>query len=541
MKSALSPKNVAEINRLMTEAAACYNRDEIPAAERLCHEALSLFADFPQALHLLGLCQWRQNQWSAAAETLGRAASLNPKDAQVWHDLGLVYSMQGQWPFAIHAYLRAIELRPDNSESYLYLGGAYESLGEPGEAERAYRRALELNPASATAAASLGALCEAANRLEEAARSVEQALRTDPADAVANLTQAQLEFRDGRPGEAVARLEALLRQPLTPRNRSLALSRLGAAQELSGDFERAFESFRASKEALNVGDGAPAGPGFYTLESVQRVARHLPALLHPGWAHGATGDAAPVFLVGFPRSGTTLLDQMLSSHPKLNVLEEKETLQDLLRDFVTTDAGLEKLAALDTAALEPYRRQYWARVVQYLPQRSADRLFVDKLPLNTIFLPLITRLFPQARFLFAVRDPRDVVLSCFMRAFGLNEAMHNFLSLEGTATYYSAVMDIGMRAIPVLGQSLHLIRYEALVDDISGEAQRLCAFLGVNWEPDMLKFQETARQRRINTPSYHQVVQPIYRSARERWRNYAQHLQTVLPQLQPCIEYFGYA
>ncbi|MGB9430581.1 MAG: sulfotransferase, partial [Gammaproteobacteria bacterium] len=198
-------------------------------------------------------------------------------------------------------------------------------------------------------------------------------------------------------------------------------------------------------------------------------------------------------------------------------------------------------AALDNKALEPYRRKYWMRVTEVLPERAPEQVFVDKLPLNTIFMPLIARLFPQARFIFAVRDPRDVVLSCFMRAFGLNEAMRNFLTLESTATYYAVVMQIGIDCLQHLGKSVHRIRYETLVDDTQGEAQRLCAFLSVNWDPGMLKFQETARKRRINTPSYHQVVQPIYRSARERWRHYEKHLQPLLSQLQPFVEYFGYA
>jgi Sulfotransferase family len=244
--------------------------------------------------------------------------------------------------------------------------------------------------------------------------------------------------------------------------------------------------------------------------------------------------------VGFPRSGTTLLDQILSSHSRLSVLEEKENLRDLLQDFVTTDSGLERLAKLASSTLDEYRKRYWARVEESRPQLPQDKIFVDKLPLNTMFIPLITRLFPQARFIFAIRDPRDVVLSCFTRAFGLNEAMRNFLTLDGTARYYAAVMRIGIDAKQKLGNALHVIRYESLVDDIENEARSLCGFLGLEWEAGMLRFQETARKHRINTPSYHQVVQPIYHTAQQRWRNYAQHMQAVLPQLQPFVEYFEY-
>lgn len=539
MTTALSQSQVAEIHRLMRQAADAYNRGEFATAGRGCEQVLRLVPDFQQAWHLYGLCRWRQGQLAEAADALARAAGPEPHDAQVMHDLGNVYSDQGAWAVAVHAYLKAIELHPQHAESFLNMGAAYENLGEHAEAERAYRRTLELNPRLATAAASLASLAESANRLEEATSLVGQALALDAADPVANLTQAQLDFRAGQLDAAATRLQNLLNQPLRPRNRSLALARLGTIFEQRGDYAKAFEAFQESKQTLNIGDAAP-GPGVYTLATAQRIARHLDDLLagHPD-SQPAVGET-PAFLVGFPRSGTTLLDQILSSHSRLAVLEEKENLQDLLRDFVTSDAGLEQLATLDSAALEPYRQKYWARVAQAMPERDPDKLFVDKLPLNTLFMPLIARLFPAARFLFAVRDPRDVVLSCFMRAFGLNEAMRNFLTLSGTAELYAEVIQIGIRGQQRLDGRVHLIRYEALVDDLEGEAQRLCGFLGLDWDAAMLRFQDTAKKKRINTPSYHQVVQPVYTSARARWRHYQQYLEPVLPRLQPFVDFFGY-
>lgn len=540
MSPALSQSQVAEIHRRMRDAAEAYNRADIATAVQDCQQVLSLHAEFTQAWHLLGLCRWQQGQLAEAADALERAAGPEPRDAQVMHDLGNVYSDQGAWAPAVHAYLKAIELRPQHVESFLNMGAAYENLGEHEQAERAYQRALALNPQLASAAASLASLAESANRLDDAARMVGRALALDASDPVANLTRAQLDFRNGDLDAAAARLETLVRGPLRPRNRSLAFARLSAIHEQRGNYERAFASAQESKQALNAGDAAP-GPGVYTLATVERVARHLDNLV-AGSASGSTPTGEiPAFLVGFPRSGTTLLDQILSSHPQLVVLEEKENLQDLLRDFVTRDAGLEQLASMDSAALEAYRRRYWTRVAEALPRRDPKKIFVDKLPLNTLFMPLITRLFPAARFVFAVRDPRDVVLSCYMRAFGLNEAMRNFLTLAGTAELYAGVMQIGIRCRERLGGQVHLIRYESLVDDLEGAARGLCMFLGLDWDPAMLRFQETAKKRRINTPSYHQVVQPVYASARARWRHYRKFLEPVLPQLQPFLDFFGYS
>lgn len=530
----------AEIDRLMQEAAACYSRNDIASTEQRCRQVLAWSADFPQALHLLGLCRRNQGALSAAVELISRAARLRTGDARLLFDLGCAYAAVGHWQAGIRAYLQAIALQPDHAASHLNLGALYEQVGEPDQAERAYLRALDLETGLAAAAGSLAALCEAGNRLEDAERWVAVALQGDGNDPVANLTRAQLDFRAGQYRQSASRLTTLLERPLSPHNRSLAFAGLGGAWEKLGEYDQAFTAFVAAKEALGADGDIQPGPGFYTLETVNRVARHQDRLMAARvWASGV-GEPAPVFLIGFPRSGTTLLDQILSSHPRLCVLEEKESLTDTLQDFVTTDNGITHLGTLDPAALGHYRQQYWQRVVAVQPEARNGRTLVDKLPLNTIFMPVIGRLFPNARYLFAVRDPRDVVLSCFTRAFGLNEAMRNFLTLADTACYYAAVMEIGIASAQRLGKSVHFIRYEALVDDVELAARGLCTFLGLGWDDTMLRFQETARRRRINTPSYHQVVQPIYQSARQRWRHYEYPLREVIPRLQPFVEYFGY-
>lgn len=540
MSPAFPSGQATEIHRLMSQASEAFNSNNMAAAERGCVRTLQLYPDFVPALHLLGLCLWQRGEFPEATDAMRRAADQAPPDARVLHDLGNLYFEQGLWQPAVQAYSQAIELAPARAESFLNLGVTCENLARYTEAERAYQRACELDSGLASAASSLAALAEGANRLEEAELWVTRALAQDAEDPVANLTRAQLDMRAGRAEAAAQRLEQLLQHPMSSRNRSLALARLGAVYEKRADYERAFTTFAASKQAMNLPGTAAAGPGIYTIETARRVARYQEALAAHQSGAAVETEPAPLFLVGFPRSGTTLLDQILSSHPRVTSLEEKDNLRDLLQDFVVTDAGLKRLVTLESSALDPYRKKYWARVAESFPERDASKLFIDKMPLNTLFMPLIACLFPAARYIFALRDPRDVVLSCFTRAFGLNEAMRHFLTLEGTAAYYAAVMGIGRRCLEQRSAAIHVLRYETLIDDTEGEARRLCEFMGVDWNPDMLKFQETARRRRINTPSYSQVVQPIYRSARARWRHYEKQLEPVLPTLQPFVEYFGY-
>lgn len=531
----------AEVHRGMTRSSEAYNAGNPRAAEQGCRRVLELYPEFPPALHLLGLCLWQRGEFSLATETLQYAAERAPADARVQHDLGNLQFEQGQWEQAARAYARAVELAPGRAESFLNLGVTCENLARYPEAERAYARAFELDAGMAAAASGLASLAESANRLDEAEQWVARALALDATDTVANLTRAQLDLRAGDVDAAVRRLEKLLQGSLAPRNRSLALARLGTLYEKRADYVQAFSAFSESKQVMAVPGRVNAGPGIFTVAVAERIARHAQALIGEHSGVTVRAEPAPVFLVGFPRSGTTLLDQILASHPRITTLEEKDNLQDLLRDFVGTEAGLQRLGVLDATVLAAYRSKYWSRVADAFPERDPSKLFIDKLPLNTLFMPVILRLFPGARFIFALRDPRDVVLSCFMRAFGLNEAMQHFLTLEGTAGYYAAVMQIGRQCLDRGDLPIQSLRYETLVEDTEGEARKLCDFLDIAWDPAMLRFQETARRRRINTPSYSQVVEPVYRSARARWRHYQQQLAPVLPVLQPFVEYFGYA
>ena len=219
----------------------------ISAAVNLCEQVLRRSPEFPDALHLLGLCRWKNGDSSVALDLLMRAQRHKPRDSQLWHNLGIVLEASGDKTGARAAFRRAVELDPNSDESQYNLGVTCEALHDPTAAETAYRGALALNAVHAGAAAGLAALCEADNRLTEAGHWVAVALRENPGGAVANLTQAQLDFRAGRCAETAARLEALLQYSLSPLNRALTFGRMGMAYDRLGRYEHAFiEIGRAS-------------------------------------------------------------------------------------------------------------------------------------------------------------------------------------------------------------------------------------------------------------------------------------------------------
>ena len=252
------------------------------------------------------------------------------------------------------------------------------------------------------------------------------------------------------------------------------------------------------------------------------------------------GTRRHAFLVGFPRSGTTLLENILASHPDICALDERDTLGEAAREFLVDDAGLARLAAASPDELERHRKLYWDRVREFGAEVTG-KVYIDKYPLSSIKLPLVARLFPEARILFAVRDPRDVLLSCFRRSFSLNSSMFELLDLQRGARLYSGVMDLCAIYRRTLGLAWHQLRYESLVEDFDGEMRKVCDFLGVEWDEQMRNFAELSRARTIKTPSSVQVLRGLYREGAGQWRRYEAQLAPALPILQPWIARYGYA
>jgi hypothetical protein len=246
-----------------------------------------------------------------------------------------------------------------------------------------------------------------------------------------------------------------------------------------------------------------------------------------------------VFLVGFPRSGTTLLEQVLASHPDFVALEEKPTADDAVKEFFGDNASLDRLAALDEAGARPWRELYW-RNVRGFGVEPRGKVFVDKLPIYTVYLPLIAKLFPRAKILFARRDPRDVVVSCFRHRFKPNWIVAEFTDLERTAEMYSAAMHLGEIYREKLTLPVHVHRHEQLIEDFDAKTQAICDFVGVPWDPNMRNFVATANERDIRTPSAAQVRRGLNNQGVGQWRRYGKAIGVIEPILAPWVEAFGY-
>jgi tetratricopeptide (TPR) repeat protein len=452
-------------------------------------------------------------------------------NANAFNLLGVALQKLGDIAGARAAFTRSGELG-------LAEGWRNLAMGESGAAQiGAFERALALAPHDAAAHAGLAQALEARHDLARAKTHAAAAVRADAGNVTARLALARVLTREEDFAGAEAALAPVLQSPrTTAEQRILAFGLIGDARDRRDDSRGAFQAFTAANQiSLQLHDAwLDATERLYHPQNVASMAACVAGIDVSGWTAPAT-VRSPVFLVGFPRSGTTLLDQIFSSHSGIICLEESEHFSDALSGVIADAERATRPDALSDDDLAQIRERYWRRV-----EAPADAVIVDKFPLNIVVLPLIKRVFPKAKIIFALRDPRDVVLSCYQQRFALNAAMAQFLELGRAGAYYDQVMTLFELCRARLGLDLHQVRYEDVVADLEGTVRAVCAFLGVAFEPAMLNYQKTALAREIATPSARQVIEPLYSRSVGRWRRYQEDLQPVLPLLAPWAKRFGY-
>jgi hypothetical protein len=323
------------------------------------------------------------------------------------------------------------------------------------------------------------------------------------------------------------------------RVRAEALDRLDRTAEAFAGYAASAQTFRERYAAGCAGPQPMAG-----LDLGHSLMHQYEAAPPTLWAPAPGAAQAPaaghVFLIGFPRSGTTLLEQVLAGHPQVTALEERATLAPAIERYLDPPTGLAALAQMDASTAEALRADYWRCVAEFGVE-AQGKVFVDKQPFYGLWLPLIGKLFPGARIIVARRDPRDVVFSCFKNPFRMTPVTYELMDLERGADLYLCVMRVVELFLERSGSPVFLYRHEDLVERFEETVRRLCVFLGLEWEPRMAAFERTAAARVIRTPSAGQVTKGLNRDGVGAWRRYAEPLAPVLPRLQDLALRYGYS
>lgn len=467
-----------------------------------------------------------------------------PGDVEARLVLATLYREAGRLRDAVLACDAVIEAYPNHADAWLQKAFTLSAGASFDNARTCYARAAELDPRQAEAWAGLSAITVVRGEHEEGRAQAERALALDPGNLVAAAAIGQSAVEQKQAEHARARLErALAGNTEEGPPRVTALSVLGDMLEQLGDYDGAFAAYSASKRLFRslfeqrFRDKTPA-----QIALIEQIDRSLRDLDVTNWALPA--DAQPsfdrhVFLTGYPRSGTTLVENILASADGIVALEERPTLMHADERFLLPDDGMAALRALDQSGARPYRDAYWSMVMQSVSAPGGS-MFVDMDPLKGMRLPIIARLFPEARVLLMRRDPREIVWSCYHTNFAMTAATYDYSDLASTARHYDALMRLTDQCVERLPLNTHVVRYESLVTDFDRATQALCGFLGMDWTADLKRFDRTAQRRGVATASATQVRQGLY-DGRRQWEPYARYLEPVMPILAPWIERFGYA
>ena len=469
-----------------------------------------------------------------AAETAFKACCKEfPADEKPRMELATLLRLQGRDAEALDWLEQAAKLSPTNADLQLTLGLQRQLALQMSGAEAALRRAIALQPTMDEGHILLTLHLEHMNAPEAMATAVHSAQQSGIRASAVHLLQAMLHRREKRFAEALAELDQIPADLEPIRAAQLR----GECHERLGDAQQAWRWF-SEMNRLQQGDSSePMRRAQEYREALARDRALVTAEWYAGWRREPLpAGRTPVFLLGFPRSGTTLLDTMLMGHPRVQVLEERPTITRVEHELGNIGA-LSDLSAADIVRL---REIYFGEARRWVDLRE-DSLLVDKFPLNLNKVPIIHRLFPEARFVLALRHPLDVLLSCYITNFRLNNAMVSFLDLGTAAWVYDQSFGFWEQSRQVFGTNCCSVSYERMVENTSAELRPLFDFLELEWVEDVLDHQRTASARGvITTASYSQVTEPIYKRAKGRWERYRPWLEPVLPMIQPWIERHGY-
>lgn len=567
---------MAELNQDLGAAIAAHKDGRIDAAEEGYRRVLAGHPQSAEAHFMLGLVHLQRNRLPEALSSLSRAIAIDPGDARYHNNLGKALMGLARAQEALEAFESALARHPDFENALIGRGAALMALNRLSEAEKAFeailarnpahadaltnlsvvlikqnrnadaaavlRRGLEQNPQDPRLLSNLANALEKLNDLEAADSAAQQALEVAPELTEPQFSLARIDHRRGRFDQARARLVTLLTKPLRNEERLDALFELGSVLDRLGRSAAAMSVFAQANQQIRESPDSQAFSGASFLERVTRNrAWFTRDRLHAAAARAAPADPpGPVFFVGFPRSGTTLMERVLQAHPGVVTTEEASPLTPLRRQLSLGGPYPEGLASLSADDIDQAARLFWSSAEEAVGPLDG-RILVDKLPLNIVDLGLANVVFPQARVLVALRDPRDVCLSCFMQYFALNDAMVNFLDLRQTAATYEAVMDLWLHYREILSLPYREYRYEDLVEDFEGVVRQTLDFIGVGWHEEVARYRQKSLGRAINTPSYRHVTGEVYSRAVGRWRAYRRDLAPVLEELRPFAAAFGYS
>lgn len=480
-------------------------------------------------------------------EALSAYAKLVKRDrhnAWVWFQYGAIAGAAGQMDLLDRVWGKALELEPNNSTLLLQMGHQYQSFRLPQKAWSSFERAAALDPTGINPRMALAISYEHEQRFAEARDIVASCLKIDPRDDQARYYTTFLDRRENKLEEAEQGLRDLIASK--PKHPYVAYASRYELAEVLNRTDRFDEAMETLTEAKKIVAGLADIDGMLRIydemaDGNLRVTQALPVDILRVWARAFPEKkraAIPrlAFLGGHPRSGTTLLEQILGAHPEVAALDEPAAFDRVV--FQPFSASMQ----VTPARLNLMRKRYIQEILAELGGDGKEKMILDKNPSPTARLRLWLRVFPEMRAIIALRDPRDVVISCYFQNLPLNVINANFLSLERTCVHYRNLMSAWLAVRRWEGFAWIESRYEDVVMNPAQEGRRVTEFLRLSWDDAQARFYENNnRKQMMYSPTYHDASQPVFTRSVCRWRAFEKHLAPVQAQLEPFCKAFGYS
>lgn len=499
------------------------------------------------------------------AEVILRVAAQSyPRNAEVHFQHGFVLGQLGREAEGLAALKKAAAIEPQRANVWHEMGVLHQNAGEPAKSVECFERAMFLNPKRVETYCAASVMLERDRKPEKARAVLEKGLLKNPGDPQVRMLLAQMDSRSGKAAEAEAVLRDVITHAPSDEVRCRAFHALSVALEeqkrhegawaAASEFNRLYRTMPAAVSALTGSDNVV----FNTAASYGAITREQ----FMKWKTPLADDGLPepAFLVGFPRSGTTMTENALGAHPKVIALDEPPTVNDLEHEARrvldpthrpsvphAAERWAELLDAMTPEQWKRLRAYYWKRVREVegphadaAALKASGTLLLDKNPFTIYRVALLNRLFPAGKVVCVIRDPRDCCISCFMQFFRANPAMVLFSEINDTARTYGAVMGQWLAVRPRLSMAVLQVRYEDTVGDFDTYARRLVGFMGLEWDDAVLSFQTKAADKFVSTPSFRAVTEKVNTKAVARWKRYGTALDGVMPTLAPYIREFGY-
>jgi tetratricopeptide (TPR) repeat protein len=488
--------------------------------------------------------------FAGAVEVLQRAHKLEPANDKILVDLGSARAKAYDFAAAQRWFDEAVRISPTPVPALNAIGHAWLEVRNYEAAQACFERILQQAQAPLLAFVRLTEIYIRRRRLEDAAQIAERALHLfGPEDAVllargnAHRQMGQLDLAEKLYHVLVGRAKG------DPRVRAFAGYELASLHDHKGEYDKAMSALLDAKLLMRQGATQP-------LKILQQKQVHLKEMQQSAnaevvqrWRKAGMTDLQPArklaLLCGHARSGTTLLEYVIDAHPGVTSAEESMVfhnkayypLGQVVSRNTTFVASLDWLPA---RTMRHIRAEYFRGTESLLGEPIGDRLLLDKNPANTFDVPAIARIFPENKFVCALRDPRDTCLSCFMQPVNILPDTAAWLTLEGTIEHYALIMGLWAAWKPCLGDLAIEVRYEDLVDNLEASARRVLDFLGLSWDARVMRFHEHASSKIVRSPTFAEVTKPLYRASVGRWKNYQKYFEPHLAKLAPLLCAFGY-